>query len=142
MEGRHGFNQWRFAQLLVLWTGKLNPPVGNRLRARNKMDHPVRVSVRIGIEEYRIHHAEDSGGRSNPQRQRDDCCQCEPRAFRQLPETIAKVLNQALLSSPPTNNSVESLRLHGHIAREISACKGESCGVTYSCLISQAVRSQ
>src|SRR5215469_12654326 len=65
------------------------------------MNHAVRVGVWVGIEEYRIYDAKHGRGRSNSQRQRNDCCQGEPGAFRKLPKSVTKVLKQALHSPPP-----------------------------------------
>ena len=48
-----------------------------------------------------INHAKHSGGRSNAERQRDDCRQCESWAFDELPCGIAEILKQGMHSIIP-----------------------------------------
>src|SRR5271169_1168858 len=46
-----------------------------------------------------INHAKHSGGRSNAERQRDDCRQCESWTFDELPRGIAEILKQGMHDS-------------------------------------------
>ena len=52
------------------------------------------------MHQHRVDHAEYSRGRSNPERQRDDCSQRESWTFDELPCGITQILKQGVHGSP------------------------------------------
>src|SRR5215472_11243544 len=60
------------------------------------MHHAVRVPVGIGIHQDGVHHAEHRRRRADPESQRKDRRQREPRHLDQLPKTESDVLPNGL----------------------------------------------
>jgi hypothetical protein len=78
-------------------------PCGSRSRALDNAYEPIRVAIGQGLQQHRTDDAEDGGGHTDAESQRDHCSKREASVPRKRPHAVPEITPGSLADRSPTD---------------------------------------